>query len=156
MHLIVGIDTGKTVAYACLDLNGRLVSSSHASSAGQDWLIDSIGRLGIPSIVACDREPNDIVRKICASFNAKLYYPGKEISIDDKSEMAKPHGITNPHERDACAAATKAYKAYNNKLRQAERIAKEGKVNEIDTIKAKVIGKYSIEEAISNKEVNRR
>ncbi len=156
MHLIVGVDTGKTVAYACLDLDGKLVSSSHVSSLGQDWLIDSIGKLGIPSIVACDREPNDIVRKVCASFNAKLYYPVKEISIDEKREMARPYGTTNPHERDACAAAVKAYKAYTNKLRQAERIAKEGKVNEIDSIKAKVIEKYSIEEAISNKEANRK
>jgi len=156
MHLIVGIDTGKTVAYACLNLDGKLVRSSHASSLGQEWLIDSIGRLGVPSVIACDRQPNDIVRKICAAFNAKLYYPQKEMGIDEKREMAKPFGISNPHERDACAAAVKAYKAYTNKLRQAERIAREGKVREIDSIKAKVIEKYSIEEAISNKEANRR
>ncbi len=156
MHLIVGIDTGKTVAYVCLDLNGKLIHSSHAASLGPDWLIESIGKLGVPSIIACDREPNDIVRKIGTSFNAKLYHPSKEVSIDEKREMAKPFGISNPHERDACAAAVKAYKAYTNKLRQAERIAKEENIPEIDLIKAKVIEKYSIEEAISNKEANRK
>jgi uncharacterized protein len=155
MHLIVGIDTGKTVAYACLDLDGKLVRTSHASSLGQDWLIDSIGRIGIPSIIACDRQPNDIVRKICSAFNAKLYYPNKEMGIDEKREMARPFGISNPHERDACAAAVKAYKAYTNKLRQAEHIARAQKVREIDKIKAKVIERYSIEEAITGKEANR-
>ncbi len=157
MHLIVGVDTGKTAAYVCLDLDGKLVSSSHASSLGQDWLIESIGKLGVPSIIACDREPNDIVRKIGASFSAKLYHPAREIGIDEKREIARPFGITNPHERDACAAAVKAYKSYTNKLRQAERIAREGKKeDEIDSIKAKVIRKYSIEEAISDKEANRK
>jgi len=69
--------------------------------------------------------------------------------------MAEQFGITNPHERDACSAAMKAYNAYSNKLKQAEHIAK-GTRAEMDSIKAKVIAKHSIEEAISKKEVHRR
>jgi uncharacterized protein len=156
MHLIVGIDTGKTMAFTCLALDGRLIASDHIASKGIDWMINAIGKIGIPSVIACDREPNDIVRKVASAFNAKIFYPGKELSIDDKRSMATPFGITNPHERDACAAAVKAYNQYANKLKQAEHIARINKIKEVDSIKAKVIEKFSIEEAISNKPANRK
>lgn len=155
MHLIVGIDTGKTMAFTCLALDGRLVASDHVASEGIDWMINAIGKVGIPSVIACDREPNDIVRKVGSAFNAKIFYPSKELNIDDKKDMAAPFGITNPHERDACAAAVKAYNTYANKLKQAEHIARAQKIKEIDRIKAKVIEKYSIEEAISGRKANR-
>ncbi|MCW6159650.1 MAG: DUF460 domain-containing protein [Candidatus Micrarchaeales archaeon] len=154
MHLIVGIDTGKTLAYACLDLSGNLVGSAHKASHGVGWLIDDVGKLGVPSVITCDREPNDIVRKVAAAFNSRLVYPKKELSISQKRELTAPFGIRNPHERDACSAAIKAYNSYANKLKQAERIAKGN--SEIDLIKAKIIEKHSIEEAISKKEAHRR
>ncbi len=155
MHIIVGIDTGKTMAFTCLSLDGKLVKTNHMASSGLEWIIDAIGNIGIPSIIACDREPNHIIKKIGAAFNAQVFYPKKEISIEEKMEIAKPFGITNPHERDACAAAVKAYNAYANKLKQTEHIARSNKVKEIDDIQAKVIEKYSIEEAISGKKANR-
>ncbi|MFI5412486.1 MAG: DUF460 domain-containing protein [Candidatus Micrarchaeales archaeon] len=155
MHIIVGIDTGKTMAFTCLNLDGKLIRSNHMASSGIGWMIDAIGNIGIPSIITCDKEPNDIVKKIGAAFNAKLFYPRKEMTIEEKMEIAKPFGITNPHERDACAAAVKAYNAYANKLKQAEHIARSNKVKEIDYIQAKVIDKYSIEEALSGKKANR-
>lgn len=158
MHLIVGVDTGKTIAYACIGLDGRLVSSGHLASGGPEWLISAVEKIGIPSIVACDKMPNHTAAKISAAFRSRLFSPEKELSILQKREMAKPFGITNPHERDACAAAVKAYNAYANKLKQAEHIARnEGRnVMEIDAIQAKVIERYSIDEALSNRAANRR
>jgi predicted RNase H-like nuclease (RuvC/YqgF family) len=155
MHTIVGIDTGKTMAFVCLDLQGVLVKADHAVSSGTEWVIDAIGKVGIPSIIACDRTPNYVVRKIAASFNARIFYPKGEMSINEKMESAKPFGITNPHERDACAAAVKAYRQHSNKLKQAEHIARVNKVKEIDKIKAKVIERYSIDEAITGRKANR-
>ncbi len=156
MHLIVGIDTGKTMAYTCLALDGRIVGVDHKASGGTDWIIDQINKIGTPSIIACDKEPNENARKIAAAFNARIFYPSKELSSLDKRLIAKPHGITNPHERDACAAAVKAYNVHVNKLKQADRAARMNNVKDPDSIKAKVIGRYSIEEAISNKEANRK
>ena len=155
MHIIVGIDTGKTVAFTALNLDGKHISSKHIASGGIDWLIDSIGKIGIPSVIACDKEPNYVARKVAASFNARLFYPKREMSVDLKMLIVKRFGITNPHERDSCAAAVKAYNAYANKLKQAGHIERMQNVREVDEIKAKVIEKYSIEEAISGKEANR-
>ncbi len=155
-HLIVGIDTGKTLAFACLDLDGRLVFSDHIASQGVEWLISELGKRGIPSVISCDREPNDIVRKVASAFNAKIYHPKNELTIDQKMEIAKPLGIRNPHERDACAAAVKAYNSYANKLKQAEHAARTSGVENVDVIKAKVIERFSIDEAITNRKANRK
>lgn len=155
MHLIVGIDTGKTLAYACLNLDGELVTASHKASSGVEWLIKSISDIGVPSIVACDRTPNDVVRKVCTAFNAKLFYPKRELTIDEKTELSGRTNVKNAHERDACSAAIKAYNTYSNKLNQAAHIAKSHNAV-VDEIRAKVIGRYSIDEAISKKAANRR
>ncbi len=143
------------MAYACLDLDGKLVSVNHMASSGPEWLIDEIESIGTPSIIACDKEPNHAARKIAAAFNARIFHPKRELGITEKMELARPFIITNPHERDACSAAVKAYRAYANKLKQAEHIAKGRGISETDKVKAKVIGRYSIEEAIAGKKANR-
>jgi hypothetical protein len=155
MHLIVGIDTGKTMAYACLGLDGRIVGIGHKASCGTDWIVDQINSIGTPSIIACDKEPNETIRKIGAAFNARIFYPNRQLSSLDKRLIAKPLGITNPHERDACAAAVKAYNTHINKLKQAEHIAKAKSIKDADLIMAKVMERYSIEEAIAGKKANR-
>lgn len=154
-HIIAGIDTGKTSAIACLDLGGRLVLSQHKTFAGVEWLVSAIGEAGVPTIIACDKEPNDVARKVCAAFNAKLYYPARDMGVEEKKGIAIGLGISNPHERDACAAAMKAYNSYANKLKQAERLARSMNVGDVDAIKAKVIGEHSISEAINGRKANR-
>ncbi len=156
MHIIVGIDPGKTSAVACLNLSGELLYSSHAAYAGLDWIVDEIKSIGIPSIIACDRQPGEMARKIAASFNAKLFSPEKEMTVLEKREAVRKFDLRNPHERDACSAAIKAYNSYANKLKQAEHIAKSKNIGEIDQIKSKVIEKYSIDEAIRGEQANRR
>lgn len=49
-----------------------------------------------------------------------------------------------------------AYHTFSNKLKQAERIAAENDMADIDEVKAKVLRKYSISEAISGKVANRK
>lgn len=157
MHLIVGIDPGKTCGLACLDMNGRLVFSTHKTFASTDWIVSEISRIGIPSIIAGDK-PNgsDAIRKINAAFNARLFTPCRELTIDEKRELGKAFRIKDPHERDALAAALKAYNSYSNKFNQIERIASNGSIDDIDALKAKIVSKYSINEAISNKKANRK
>ncbi|MCL5430370.1 MAG: DUF460 domain-containing protein [Candidatus Marsarchaeota archaeon] len=141
-----------------MDLHGVVVDAGHKASSGVEWLIEEISKSGIPSVITSDRAPNDIVKKVCSSFNARLYTSRRVLTIDEKSELARPIGIKNPHERDAYSAAIKAFNIYSSKLKQAERIAKENSLGEdkIDEIKAKVINKYSIDEALVNKPANRK
>jgi predicted RNase H-like nuclease (RuvC/YqgF family) len=53
-------------------------------------------------------------------------------------------------------AAISAYRAYSNKFNQIEHIAQRNMYENIDEIKAKVVGRYSISEAIGNKKANRK
>lgn len=157
MRLIAGVDPGKTVGIACLDLSGRLVFSAHESGLGIDWIVQTIRSVGIPVIIASDRKnPSALVRKVNASFNARLFSPERELSMDAKTELGRNASIRNPHERDAFVAAVCAYKHYANKFNQVEHLARERNVDDIDLIKARIVGKYSIDEAISNRKQGRK
>ena len=157
MYTIVGIDPGKTSAIAAVDLNGRLVHSAHMRFGGMDWLVREAQSSGTPAVVASDRpDVSPAVRKINAAFNARLFYPNRELTSDEKREISKGVELKDPHERDAYAAAIKAYRAYANKFKQAEHIARLMSAAEVDRIKLKVVNKYSISEAITEKKANRR
>ena len=73
-----------------------------------------------------------LVRKINAAFNARLYTPEYEFSIKEKRNFRKQQRIKDIHERDAYFAAMKAYHAFANKLKQAERIAAENGIADVD------------------------
>lgn len=156
MHIIIGVDTGKTVAIAALNLDGKIIETKHKSSVGIEWLISEIEKIGTPSIIAYDKKPNKNVQKISAAFNCETFNPHKIVTIKEKQRISKLYNIKNPHERDALTAAIKAYNYYVNKLNQAEHIAREKSIINMDNLKAKVIKKHSIKEAISNNEVFRK
>lgn len=157
MRTIVGIDPGKTSAIAMIDLSGRLILSAHKRFAGIGWMIYEIRSAGAPVIIAGDRpDVSEAVKKVNAAFNARLFYPDREMTAGEKRLMAKDALIKDPHERDAYSAAIKAYKAYASKFRQAERIAQSLGRDKIDDIKAKVVGRYSISEAMADRRSGRR
>jgi len=157
MHIIVGVDTGKTSAIACLSLDGKLLYSAHKRQADESWFISMIHSIGMPVIIASDktRPTNNNIRKINATFNATIFYPEKVITQKEKKQLAKVTGLKDQHERDAYSAALKAYNAHSNKLRQAERIASSMHISNTDAIKAKVIKRYSVKEAIENRVAHR-
>ncbi len=157
MYLIAGIDPGKTCGIACLSLNGNLVYKDHKTFGGVDWLVSALSRTGTPVIIASDKpDASEIVRKVNTAFNSRLFCPERDFRIEEKRAAAKGIGIKDPHERDAYIAAISAYNAYANKFKQAEHIANESRYQNIEEIKAKVIGKYSIREAIENRKANRK
>ncbi len=157
MHMIVGIDPGKTIAIACISLDGRLLECTHKRSADVGWVVSTIEKLGTPSIIATDKKRiGEEIRRINAIFNSRIFTPEKDLTIDEKRLMTRGMNFYNQHELDAYAAALKAYNSYSNKLKQAEHKSRASSHDNIDTIKAKVISKYSINEAMTNKKSNRR
>jgi len=157
LYLIAGIDPGKTGGIACLDLNGRLVFRDHKSFGGLDWFISTLNKTGTPVIIASDKpEAGELVKKINTIFSSRLFCPEREFRLEEKKSVAKIMGIKNPHERDAYTAAMAAYRAYSNKFKQIEHLAHENKCIDIDQIKAKVVGKHSISEAMENRKSGRR
>ena len=157
MHMIVGIDPGKTIAVACIGLDGRFLGCEHKKFADDGWVVGTIEKLGNPSIIATDKKRiGDEIRKINAIFGAKIFAPDKDLTVEEKRLLAKDANVYNQHEIDAYAAAMKAYNAYSSKLKQAEHKSRAAGISSTDLIKAKVIAKYSISEAMLNKKSNRR
>jgi len=155
-HTIVGIDTGKTSAVACLSLDGVIISLSAKPFAEFRWYIDTIAQAGSPVVIASDKKKNnDTVAKIAAIFDAALYTPKEDISVLKKKEFARMLHVANIHQRDALSAAIFAYNSYSSKLNQAERMAKGSDAGEIDRIKALVIKKHSVREAMDKKAAGR-
>ena len=154
-HLIVGINPGKTAAIACLDLDGNVVRLATGRFVSLEWFVSTLKDTGLPVVVACDKKrPMGLIQKLASIFDAVLFLPGTDISVEKKRNLTV-HKYANLHERDALAAALIAYNAYAGKLRQAERIAREKEV-EADRVKAMVIKKYSVHEALGGSNPGRR
>ncbi|MEM0149467.1 MAG: DUF460 domain-containing protein [Candidatus Micrarchaeaceae archaeon] len=155
--MIVGIDPGKTIAIACLSLDGHMLGCTHKKFADEGWVVSTIEKLGTPSIIATDKKRvGEEVRKINAIFNSRLFTPDKDLTVEEKRLLAKNARPYNQHELDAYAAAMKAYNYYSSKLKQAEHKTRAAGAGSTDAIKAKVIAKYSISEALENRKSNRR
>ncbi len=147
-HIIVGIDSGKRAAVACLNLDGRPVFISNGTFVGLEWFVEKIRCAGSPVIIASDKKkPNKLPAKLAAIFGAVLFSAGYDIDVKRKQEVARKYKISNLHERDAMSAAVAAYNSYRNKLDQAGVFAKENKLEDPDKIKAMVIKRYSMYEA---------
>ena len=155
-HIIVGIDTGKTSAVACVDLQGGVVSMHVRPFADMKWYVDCMRSAGSPVVIASDKKKNnDTIAKLAAIFDAALYTPREDISVARKKEFARALNVANIHERDALSAAIFAYNSYSSKLKQAERLAKGESADEINRIKAMVIKKHSIREAMEQRKAGR-
>ncbi len=119
MYIIVGVDTGKTSAIACVDLSGRLVFTSARRFGGIEWFVETIRNRGSPVIMASDKhKANGSIIKLASIFDAVLYVPREDISVGKKKEVAGNLG-RSVHERDAVSAAMSAYNKYANKVNQA-------------------------------------
>ena len=77
-------------------------------------------------ILASDRTPLPrTIKKVSAAFGCKVYSPREALSKREKEELTKSYRSLNNHERDALAAALKAYNFFSHKLRQIKK--QEGK-----------------------------
>jgi predicted RNase H-like nuclease (RuvC/YqgF family) len=155
--LILGIDPGIATGIAIVDLDGNPLLTYSSKNLDRGEILNIVSQLGIVVIVATDvSHPPDLVKKIAATLNAQLYVPQKDLSSDEKHELISKIvekypwiNIQDTHERDALAAAYKAYSSIADKIKQAM-----SKVDEIDLsldrekIKINIVRGKSIAEAI--------
>ncbi|MDD5171414.1 MAG: DUF460 domain-containing protein [Candidatus ainarchaeum sp.] len=121
IHIIVGIDPGIKTGYAILDLKGALVASGCVKEASDEKMVEIISEVGVPVLVASDTHPaSHFVQKIAARLNIRVFSPKESLKKIEKREMGRK--ITDVHIRDAYAAAIKAYRKYQNRLRQIDAI----------------------------------
>ncbi len=149
--VIVGIDPGTTTAVAMVDLNGNLIDvrSKKGWSCGE--VIDHITSVGKPVVVATDKSnPPDLVLKIKASFNAVLWTPKEDMSVEKKRQITSKYTYLNDHERDAIAVAVSAYNSFKNKIMNVEKRVPAGV--DVDFVKAEVIRGNSLKEILKEEE----
>ncbi|MCS7107710.1 MAG: DUF460 domain-containing protein [Acidilobaceae archaeon] len=123
--LIVGVDAGTTTGLAILDIEGNLLYASSSKGLDRGTIIDLVLSHGKPIMVATDvAEAPETVRKLAAQLGANLFVPPSDLSVAEKKELVDRflgEPAEDTHQRDALAAALKAYASVRSKLEQIER-----------------------------------
>ena len=163
-YLIVGIDPGMYTAVAGIDLEGRLVFVESRRGMDRLSIIELIYRHGIPVLIASDVRPApDLVRKLASSLHVPLFEAPKDMRVEEKQELVERflarQGLKiqlDSHQRDALAAAIRAYHSLESKLRQAEsHVLKLGLDIDLEAVKAAIVRGASLAEAIEE-EIERK
>ncbi|MBI3588399.1 DUF460 domain-containing protein [Candidatus Micrarchaeota archaeon] len=124
MTIIAGVDAGTTIAVAIVDFEGNAVCVRSRKHWKEGEVVKFISSFS-PHVVACDTNPTSgFAKSISRAFGAKLHFPKRHLRVMEKERMAAGKWkCANKHERDALAAALKAYHHFENKLRQVRRKA---------------------------------
>ncbi|NJE11006.1 DUF460 domain-containing protein [Thermococcus sp. MAR1] len=150
--IIVGIDPGITVGIAAIDLSGNIVALHSERNMPVGEVFRFISNVGHPVIVATDVNPAPgFVEKIARSFKANLFVPRESLRVEEKNELLRNLGISvdDDHQRDALAAAYKAYLRLKPKLEHVEaKLREAGLRGKADEVKALVIQGYNLGEAM--------
>ena len=151
--VIVGIDPGITVGIAAIDLNGNILAVYSERNMAVSEIFRFISDIGHPIIIATDVSPAPgLVEKLARSFKANLFVPRESLRVDEKNELLRNLGISvdDDHQRDALAAAYKAYLRLKPKLEHVEAKLRElGLSGRREEVKALVIQGYNLGEAIT-------
>ncbi|MCX6820572.1 MAG: DUF460 domain-containing protein [Candidatus Aenigmarchaeota archaeon] len=134
--LIVGIDPGISTGVAILDLHGRLLHVSSRRDENKTKLAREILDHGAPLLVAMDVHPAPhTVQKIASSLGAMMWVPARSMLVSEKNKLIKafkkeykeasPGGrdelkLEDKHERDALAAALRAFKSQRTSFLKIE------------------------------------
>ena len=158
--IIVGIDPGITVGIAAIDLSGRIVALHSERNMPVGEVFRFISDVGHPVIVATDVNPAPgFVEKIARSFKANLFVPRESLRVEEKNELLRNLGVSvdDDHQRDALAAAYKAYLRLKPKLEHVDsKLREAGLTRKADEIKALVIQGYNLGEAMQKVTLHER
>lgn len=152
-RLFCGIDPGRNVGLALLDLSGNLLGTFSKRGVGVEKLIGKIYEHGRPVVIATDvSEVPHFVEQIKGKCNSKVFHPKKDIPTAEKWEIVRELGadVGNTHERDALVAAFMAYTKYKDKFSKIDKITSYLPIP-VDSgeIKERVIGGETIAMATS-------
>jgi predicted RNase H-like nuclease (RuvC/YqgF family) len=152
--LIVGVDPGVTTGVALVDLDGRILHVTSIRAADRGSVVELISRYGKPVIVAVDvSEVPDSVRKLATQLGANIYTPPHDLTSIEKRDLIERFAgevkLRDSHERDALAAAYKAYLSLREKLEDVEEKLRDmGAEIEREEVKRWVLEGLSLAEAL--------
>ena len=102
------------------------MASGCKKEASDEKIVNIISKVGVPVLIASDTSPpSHFVQKIAARLNVKVFSPKESLTKLEKRAIGKD--IDDVHIRDAYAAAVKAYRRYQNRLRQIDSMPVAGK-----------------------------
>lgn len=156
--IIVGIDPGIETGIALIDLSLNILLLESSKNLDKIEIVNKIYSHGLPVLVAVDTNPPpENAKKLASILGAPLYVPSESLSTEVKDrliEWLKKRKladilISTSHERDALAAAIKAYKSYEKKLVELERKLLELDLDvDLDELKSMVLKGKNISEVI--------
>lgn len=155
--LIIGVDPGIVTGLAIMDLNGKVLALFSGRNMSRRRALSIVYEYGTPVVVATDvSKPSDYVKKLAAMVGAVLYHPDKDLQIAEKANIAlklsERDGIKvkTPHERDALAAAYKAFTNYLDKFDKVNELLSELPIQvNADEVKELVVRGLPIRDALS-------
>lgn len=128
-----------------MDLKGGLVASGCIKEASDETIVGVVSGFGVPVLVASDTHPaSHFVQKVAARLNVRVFSPRESLKKAEKKEMGGC--IADVHARDAYAAAIKAYRRYQNRLRQIDALG----LPDSEELKRMVITGHRIAEKLEN------
>lgn len=152
--VILGIDPGTTTALAVVDLDGKLLEVFSSRNFSFSDVLSFTTKYDV-TVVASDVAPAPkFAEKVASSLNSVLFVPAQPLSVADKvavvNEKFSRSSYANPHERDALAAAAKAYSNYRNTLEQVDKKLEELQLTKLRSeVRKHVLKGESIEAAIA-------
>ncbi|MET1159949.1 MAG: DUF460 domain-containing protein [Thermoprotei archaeon] len=154
--LILGVDPGVSIGIAVLDLNGIPLLVHSSKNIDRSDIVEMLIQFGEVVVVATDTaHPPELVRKLASSLNAVLYTPGQDLTTEEKQSIVNKLKerypwleVQDAHERDALAAAYKAYTYIIDKVKSIDsKISELGFEVDRDKIIADIIRGKSFAEA---------
>lgn len=120
--MIVGIDPGTTIGFACVDLKGKVISAFSKRGIDKDSLLSEVLTKGRVLVVGCDKaKVPSLVHSIAAKVGAKIISPSYDLLVCEKRKLADGLNFENSHEMDAIASAIFAYNKILPLLRRIEK-----------------------------------
>ncbi|MCS7139990.1 MAG: DUF460 domain-containing protein [Candidatus Nezhaarchaeota archaeon] len=155
--LIVGLDPGIVTGLAIIDLNGDPIFVGSGLALDKITITRLLTKSGKPIVVASDvRHAPGMVEKVASLLGCVVYTPPRDITVEEKRRIIQDHisnfkhMIKNAHQRDALAAALKAYLSFKSKFTQLEARAKELNLtpSQLEKAKAMIIKGLTMKEAL--------
>ena len=141
-NLIIGLDAGANFGVAILDTKGQPLDVKTIRQPTRGEVVRHILRFGNPVIISSDVNPLPrSIEKIANSVGSRTYFPPKALTIREKRKMIDsfekdfPDMLTDIHQKDATAAALKAFRVYHGLfVRLEETLEKEGGKGKLDEL----------------------
>ncbi|RFA94236.1 DUF460 domain-containing protein [Pyrobaculum aerophilum] len=151
--LIVGVDPGIVTGIAVLTLDGEVLDTTARRGFSRGDVLRYVHQWGVPVVIATDvAEAPEFVKRLAAMCGAVLYTPSRDLSSEEKAQILEKTKwkAGTSHERDALAAAYRAYQEFKPKFEKLEKeFGSILKFDQVEYAKALIVRGYSIAQAVS-------